>query len=430
MAAGFRVRYWSMDQSVKGERIVFHLPMRIGRNGLNHVQILQPYVSDFHAVIESVDGQLCVRDLNSKNGLFAPSGSRLEPNLAAPLAPMGNAFVLGGLLQLQLEVFEHDRSLGERVSGMSGTVVGNRAMLEAGRPARQAAPGEPRYGAPAEPPVARGSSPPARPSLPVGPANPPWGDAAHGRAPPNAGPSGQPPWQPRREDGSVPGPPPPAGAGGVSRSTQHFQMGVETMAFMGLRELANSLVPGIPLETTGDVARFLTKLHDSVEVFCRCFVPLREGYAQFVSDMDLRRAASLRSLNHSVSAMAVEIARDPAALALGLLDWRNHDYDAPGVVQGIFADLMIHQLALLESVLRGVKALLDELSPNRIEQIVRAERSVGLGAFLGRYRALWRAFQVHYEELTNETRTFEVVFGPDFAATYREYLSRQQRTGP
>ncbi|MDP9033581.1 MAG: FHA domain-containing protein [Myxococcota bacterium] len=428
MAHGFRVRYWSADQGVNGERIAYHLPMRIGRNGLNHVQILQPYVSDFHAVIEFVDGQLTVRDLNSKNGVFAPSGSRLEPNVPAALASIGNAFVLSGLLQVQLQVFEHDRSLGERQSGMSGTVLGNRAVLEAGRPAWPVA-DEPRYGTPAEPPAARGSSPPARPSFPAGSAVPPWRNAPRGETPAHVEASGQPPWQPRREDASAPGPHSAGGEGVVSRSTQHFQMSVETMALMGLRELAHSLVPGVPLETTGDVARFLTKLHDSVEVFCRCFVPLREGYAQFVSDMDLRKAASQRSFNRSVSAMAVEIARDPAALALGLLDWRNQDYDAPGVVQGIFADLMIHQLALLESVMKGVKALLDEVSPGRIEQIVRTKRSAGPSALLGRYRALWRAFQAQYDELTNETRTFEVVFGRDFAATYREHLARQQRTG-
>jgi type VI secretion system protein ImpI len=209
----------------------------------------------------------------------------------------------------------------------------------------------------------------------------------------------------------------------VGRGTQFFQMQVDTLAFVGLKELAGSLVPGAALETTGDVARLITKLHDAVAVFCRCFVPLREGYSQFVSQMDLRRAATQRTLNRSASALRVESAKDPPAVAAALLDWRNQDYDVPQAVEGIFADLMIHQIAMIDSVMRGVHALLQELSPEKIEQAVEGERR-GVQALLGRYRALWQAFEKRHEELSNETRTFDVVFGADFATTYREHVTR------
>jgi hypothetical protein len=53
-----------------------------------------------------------------------------------------------------------------------------------------------------------------------------------------------------------------------------------------------------------------------------------------------------------------------------------------------------------------------------------------VSVMLGRYRALWQTFKVHHEELANETRTFELVFGPDFAASYREYLARRDRPTP
>jgi type VI secretion system protein ImpI len=212
-------------------------------------------------------------------------------------------------------------------------------------------------------------------------------------------------------------------------ATQHFTVGADALALAGLRELAGSLVPGVALQTTGDIARLLTKLHDTLEVFCRCFVPLREGYAQFVSSMDLRRAASQRSLNRSPSAVRAETARDPATLAAALLDWQNQDYDAPQVVEAIFADLMIHQIAVIESVMRGVQALLTELSPKNIEATLNADRPLGVPVLLGRYKALWHAFERRYEELANETRSFELVFGADFASSYREYLSKQ-RTMP
>ena len=74
------------------------------------------------------------------------------------------------------------------------------------------------------------------------------------------------------------------------------------------------------------------------------------------------------------------------------------------------------------------QALLEELSPDRIERLLKEEPAEGIGTLLGRYRALWRTFERHYEELTNQARTFELVFGADFAASYREYLGRQKRT--
>jgi type VI secretion system protein ImpI len=127
--------------------------------------------------------------------------------------------------------------------------------------------------------------------------------------------------------------------------------------------------------------------------------------------------------------MRVEAARDAATLAAALLDWRNQDYDAPQAVEEIFADLMMHQVALLDGVMRGVQALLEELSPERIEQLFEEEGS-GVSAVLGRHRALWQTFVQHHEALNNETRTFELVFGPDFAESYRQYLSRREKPTP
>jgi type VI secretion system protein ImpI len=212
------------------------------------------------------------------------------------------------------------------------------------------------------------------------------------------------------------------------QGTQHLTMQVDTLAFLGLKELATSLVPGASLETTGDVARLVTKLHDAIEVFCRCFVPLREGYSQFVSQMDLRRAASQRTMNRSPSALRVESAKDPASLAAAMLDWRNQDYDVPQAIEGIFADLMIHQIALIDSVMRGVRALLQELSPEKIEEAMQGDRH-GIAALLGRHRALWQTFEKRYEEISNEARTFELVFGPDFAAAYRDHVARERSSG-
>lgn len=428
-----------MDQAVNGERVLSRLPIRIGRNPLNDCQILHPFVSDFHAVIEGAEGRLFVRDLQSKNGIYDPGGARIAEHSPADLTGTNNELVIGKIVHVRVETFEQHQPVGARVSAAQGAVIGNRAVLESdphAAPLPQRTPPPPAIhgggsqGIPSLPPLSLYGGPgPAH--VPVAPAPPvradaggaPWGQRDMGHS------IGLPPMAPI--DGSLRSPPPGAirplphaGPDGVGRSTQHFALTTEALALMGLRELASSLVPGVPLETTGDVARLLTKLHDAVEVFCRCFVPLREGYAQFVSSMDLNRAASQRSLNCSPAALRVETARDPAAIAAALLDWRNNSYDAPGAVEGIFADLMIHHVAIVEGVMRGVKALLEELSPDAVE---RAFAEESRSAFLGHHRAVWKTYQRRYDEVANETRTFELVFGPEFAASYRDFVSRQPK---
>jgi type VI secretion system protein ImpI len=412
MTTGFRVLYAGKD-SVRGERVLAQLPIRFGRNALNHCQITDGYISDFHATVEVMDNALCVRDLNSKNGVYLPTGQRIPPNTPVPFETTGDcSFLLGGVVRVKVEPFAMDAAIGQRMSGAAGTVIGNRAALQSG----SAYPSADAFSrAPSSPPA--GGSFVQQPPF-VAPAAPAPGPAPY--LPPVAGAQAPAPGAAYAQVAA------PGQLARMSPGTQQFSVSVETMALLGLQELASSLVPGVPLRTTGDVARLLTKLHDTVEMFCKCFVPLREGHSQFMSSLDLQRAASQRSIHRSPSGLRVEMARDPASVAAGLLDWRNQDYDAPQVVEAILAELMMHQLALLDGVMRGVQALLQELSPARIEQIFDEERPANVSAILGRYRALWQTFALHHEQLTNETRLFELVFGPDFAESYRQYVARHK----
>jgi hypothetical protein len=275
----------------------------------------------------------------------------------------------------------------------------------------------------------------APPGQSVSPGPPPYGPPAY--TPPGQGPVAPPPaygaQQPYSPYGGPHAAPPgaqapsPAGFAG----TGHIALGLEALALQGLRELTSSLVPGVPLETTGDIARLITKLHDTVEVFCRCFIPLREGYAQFVSQMDLQRAAMQRSVNRSRGYMAIESAKHPGQVAMALLHWREPSFDAPKAIEGIFADLMIHQVALLDGVMQGVRALLEELSPDNIEKSLdqREPRGpLGLHLSMGRYKAIWETYRERFEQLSEEKQAFSHIFGPEFTEAYREY--RRKRTNP
>ncbi len=206
-------------------------------------------------------------------------------------------------------------------------------------------------------------------------------------------------------------------------ATQAFKMDLETLALQGLRELATSLVPGRRLDTTGDLARFITKLHDALDVFCRTFVPLRQGHEQFISSLDLRQAAGQRTVYRSASALALERAQSPEAVALALLDPQERTFDGPDAVEGILADLMLHQVALLDGVMEGVQSLLDELSPENIES---ATGQAGAARLLSsKHRARWQEFRRRFERLSEGQQAFTYVFGQHFAEVYRQYWHRK-----
>jgi type VI secretion system protein ImpI len=221
----------------------------------------------------------------------------------------------------------------------------------------------------------------------------------------------------------VPGLPGPPSPNDPAR-TQAFNIELDVLALQGLRELSESLMPGRPLTTTGDVARLVTKLHDTVDVFCRCFIPLREGYAQFVSSLDLQRSVAQRTMHRSRSAIALETATNAEAVVMALLDPQDHSFDAPQAVEGIFADLMLHQLALLDGVMQGVRALLDELSPPNIEAALAQRGTAGL--FKSKDHARWSEFCERFERLSDERQAFAVIFGPSFAEVYRQYWRRKE----
>lgn len=383
----FVLRAFRLDNSpVPAERYRFStLPIRIGRNPLNDFSPQHGLISAFHARIEDHDGKLCIRDLSSKNGVFLPGGPggkpvRVEPDTDVELAPSGYRFYLGPRVVVQLELPQEQAPL--RGSATHGSVLGNLAML-------------------------------AQPGGAIG------GQPLH---PLGAGPVASPPFPPAGPAPAAGGSSPPAERG--QPRTQFFKMELESMALLGLRELSGSLIPGRPLETTGDVARLITKLHDTVDVLCRCFVPLRQGYAQFVSSLDLQRAALQRSVNRSPAALALETAARAEEVAMALLDPREHSFDAPAAVEGIFADLMLHQIALLDGVMQGVRALLEELSPEQIDRAL-SERGFA-GRFGNKYRERWTEFCERFERLSEERQAFAVIFGRDFAEVYRQYWQRRQ----
>jgi type VI secretion system protein ImpI len=402
--------YQSDNTPLTAERYRFpHLPIRIGRNPLNDYSLQHPVVSSFHARIEEIEGKICIRDLGSRNGVYvpAPSGAgsaRVEANASIDLGPVGFRFYLAGSILVKLEFVEEEEPVPSRRSAKAGSVLGNAGMIgQSAQPVPQApirsapapawASSSPAVQAPAAPPVVPIAAPvPPRQGLLPSPGAAQVAPAAMG------------PRQPGRVDTS----------GSLPASVE-----LDVLALQGLRELARSLIPGRTLDTTTDVARLITKLHDLVEVFCRCFIPLRQGYSQFVSSLDL---SSGPSINRSPAAVALELATSPEAIAVALLDPRDPSFDAGQAVEGILADLVLHQVALLDGVMQGVRALLDELSPENIEAALAQHGAAAL--FGAKHRACWTEYCERFARISDEREAFAVIFGKDFAEAYRQYQRR------
>ncbi len=145
------------------------------------------------------------------------------------------------------------------------------------------------------------------------------------------------------------------------------------------------------------------------------FVKLVSGLEKFEQQMALRQ---------DVGAGGNQ-ARSPAELIRQLLDWRLPAEDALQHVRASFADLMMHQVALLHGVMRGVKALLTELSPSTIEAAARERKKKSLLSFGG--PDAWDVYKERHADFSDEeNERFRVLFGADFAEEYR-LLTRDAR---
>jgi type VI secretion system protein ImpI len=397
LPTGLFLRITNVDNSVV-ERTFTRFPVRIGRSALNDLNILDRFVSQFHAVVELHEGQLMLRDLGSSNGTKV-GGVRAPAHEPIAIASSGNHFSLGPL-EIDASIKEvseeeeppkselprHDILEDSIVTTLHATVAfDNQAVAEARAKlaaAMQAA-GSPATSGSNRPPGLSGT-------LMMSDSN-----------------------VVRKMAGASPN---------AVDSREAKQRKLEQIALQGVREISRALLPHAPpLEEPEDLVRFLSKTRDTIEVFLRSFVPLREGYRQFASQMHIQTG------DKGTVAARIEAARDERELAQHLLDWTNRGADAHKAIEGTFADLMIHQLALLHAIMRGVKSLLDALSPRGVEAAFtesakQGKTSTGWGPW--RFKALWRFYGAKHGDMDDgDKRIFAALFGPDFAESYKQYRS-------
>lgn len=375
-------------------------PVRIGRNQLNDLAIDRPYISQFHAALDVREGHIWVKDLGSTNGTVY-AGQRLPRD--TPLDVTGQPEINIGPVVIRMGLIDAEPKAREQPK--EGTV------LDFGEGSAPAALSQ-RYK-----PVQPGAEDPyVRQVVPYIEAyRAAWGTVYRvvydhlTRLPPDvrtnyikrlghehAALSLEPDFQKIARYYGV-----DAHLLGEAGPTQ--------AALAALSELATTLAPGTkPFEDVPSVLAFAKRLRDSMEVFLKCFVSLRDGYHEFETEV-LARERTERA--------GVYTAKDAKELGLVLFG-QSAGEETARQLHDIFVDVMSHQVALLNGIMEGVKTLLKQLSPQALEQEYERKGKRG-GLFSNKYEALWKYYEVRHADYAGEDKeTFLTIFGSQFSRAY------------
>jgi type VI secretion system protein len=173
-----------------------------------------------------------------------------------------------------------------------------------------------------------------------------------------------------------------------------------------VKRLSEALRPGEePPRSPEEATRFLQCVEDVMRASAKAFVELQKGQEQFGNEMGVRTIKEFTPLHAAGTAENV---------LKYLLDWQAGGPHRTQELVGVYADLMIHQVALINGVMEGARGLLSRLDPGGLERSVSA-------AWPTRAAALWKHFVQRYQHLIEDDRHLtEAIFGPEFSRAYAE----------
>jgi len=396
-------------------------PVRIGRSELNDVPLSHAFVSSWHAVVQFDEREIRYVDLGSTNGSTV-AGARLEKNVPVVLEP-GSEVRIGALRLHFSRISTGPKLVAARPMtqfAMRVSELGPRAAeppVAAPAPAPGPAPGP----TPAQVGMVEQALASAATDLDLLYASyrATWehvrgsieqlltGMDAASRAlalerlagkyqalahePQFDALSGAPP----REAQGARGAPSSPGGGRATRLLDAF---------------GRSYLPAPEvLEREDGLERLLGRAAEVLEVYSKCYVELRKGYEEFGKEMGVRTARG---------DSPVERARDARQLLAYLLDLRADGRG--GDLQSAFADLMVHQVALLNGVTEGARGMLAKLDPEAV-----AARS-GPGGWPLKAAQYWKAYQAQWHDIADEEDSIsDALFGPEFARAYSAIVGRR-----
>ena len=172
------------------------------------------------------------------------------------------------------------------------------------------------------------------------------------------------------------------------------------------------------LASPAAIAAFKENLRATLDEFVTGYLPLLAGVGTFEQQM------AIQPERHAMPS-------SPARFAEQLLRWDEDTTAVRNRLRMSFAELMMHQVALLNGVMSGVKALLTELAPATIERAATKEKSrlKGLAGFLSRIDP-WTTYKKRHSDLADEeNERFRLLFGKEFVDEYRQFAREAKAEG-
>jgi len=164
-----------------------------------------------------------------------------------------------------------------------------------------------------------------------------------------------------------------------------------------------SVAPSRPADDQGQ-ERLLRCLR-IIGAFTDAFMGLKKGYEQFGSEVGVRPLAGATRLHRARTSQEIleyllDPSTDPDACARDL--------------NAVFADMGIHDLALIEGISQSIRSLLAKLDPNGLD--VKA----GAGLWSGsKSKAKWTSYVESFNNLLTEDAALHAeIFGEEFASGY------------
>jgi type VI secretion system protein ImpI len=391
-------------------------------------------VSKLHASLDVRNGTLCVRDLGSTNGTYV-GGQRLVANqwVAVGAAEHGVELQIADYT-IQASAYE-DEADGSRGSGGPASLAewvgtpSGRPLRPSVRPARPAPQGRSEG---SEPPAGNRTYGMAEPAARLAPVCARFLEASNRllqglaseleASPPAARPlvcdeiartypaiANDPAAQALMRQ---------YGWGGRAPAQAPRGLGLDPLAeaaLQGLQELAAwYLGRERVLASPVVVAAFKDNLRGALDELLLGYGPLLAGIVRFEEQMAIP------------SANPTPLPAAPAELARKLMDWNGDTSSLRQQLRSTFAELMMHQVAVLNGVMRGVKALLTELAPTVIEQAATRERSQR-GAWARAFSRIdpWSLYRKRHGDLADEeNERFRLLFGREFVEEYRQFTGK------
>jgi predicted component of type VI protein secretion system len=386
-------------------------PVRIGRNTLNDLTLSDLLVSQWHAILRFEGMEVSLMDLGSTNGTHI-NGQRLPAQ--QPVRVGGPADVMQvGPTRFKLNF--GDASLASDYSGGSSFEkkprLGRATMMvgPSGAPPAMQPGGGAAAGSPSQTPPAYAMQ---HVMSAVEATRPVFG--AYRNA-----------WtqvlqQMRQGLDAAPADVRPTAARAMVRAMPQLagepeaiallkEYGVDTSQFEGpdtrawLTQLAGQTTSA---KNDVHVGLAMERVSALLEAFGESYVELRKGMESFGSEIGLQ-LASEQTLLHKAQTRADVLAY--------LLDWQGDGNQRVNDLRRSFADVALHQVAMLNGVMAGTRAVLKELSPDAPAD----GKSEGSGGLLGfGASAKWSRFKTAHDRLTEGDRFTRVLFGRDFFRAY------------